>query len=149
MVPNLGPILLVFGILGWIGMSIDIGMMMTASIALGIAVDGTFHFLVIFKQQRKLKYHSERAAYQALLSTGLPIMQSAVIAACGMLALTASSFSPTIRFGWLMAILLLVAVVGDLVFLPALLAQLSPSPPPAQQGQQSSAAQHEASSRAA
>lgn len=124
MLPNMGPIFFVFGILGWIGMTIDIGMMMTASIALGIAVDGTFHFLVIYKQQRKQKVCPERSAYEALMHTGAPIFQAALIASCGMLALTGSSFSPTVRFGWLMAVLLMVAVVGDLVFLPALLCQL-------------------------
>ena len=122
MIPNLSPIFLVFGILGWLNQTIDIGMMMTASIALGIAVDGTFHFLVIYKQHLKKNCTPERASYEALVDTGAPIFQAAVIASCGMLALTGSSFSPTVRFGWLMATLLMSAVVGDLVFLPSLLA---------------------------
>ncbi|MCA9081178.1 MAG: MMPL family transporter [Planctomycetaceae bacterium] len=130
MLPNLAPIFVVFGVLGWLGQSIDIGMMMTASIALGIAVDGTFHFLVIYKQHLKQNYPADRAAFEALAHTGAPIFQAALIASCGMLALTGSSFSPTVRFGWLMAILLMTAVGGDLVFLPALLSLIGrPSGP--------------------
>ncbi|MCA8993335.1 MAG: MMPL family transporter [Planctomycetaceae bacterium] len=126
MLPNLAPIVVVFGMLGWTGRSIDIGMMMTASIALGIAVDGTFHFLVIFQQERKKGRDAERASFEALTHTAAPIFRAALIASCGMLALTGSSFSPTVRFGWLMAVLLMTAVVGDLVFLPAMLAISAP-----------------------
>src|SRR6185295_1125526 len=51
MVPNLVPLGIVFGILGWIGFPVDIGMMMTGSIALGISIDGTFHFLMRYLEQ--------------------------------------------------------------------------------------------------
>lgn len=121
MIPNFTPICIVFGTLGWLDVPVDIGMMMTASIALGIAVDGTFHFLVHYQSRYREDKNSPAASRDALLQTGAPIFKAAVIAALGMLALTLSPFTPTARFGYMMATLLAAAVVGDLLLLPAIL----------------------------
>ncbi len=120
-IPNLVPICVVFGILGWVGYPVDIGMMMSGSIALGITVDGTFHFLSRYEEavkQGKLGGHAVRLA---LMNTGGPIFESIVVSSLGMLALSLSSFTPTIRFGVMMATLLTTALAGGLVLLPALL----------------------------
>jgi len=122
MIPNLTPILLVFGALGWADYPIDIGIMMTASIALGLAVDGTFHFLFSYRDSLTDTGCRYRAVRKALLQTGLPIISSAVICGCGLLALGLSPFRPTMRFGILMFTLLNAALVGDLLLLPAFLA---------------------------
>lgn len=122
MIPNLTPILLVFGLLGWADYPIDIGIMMTASIALGLAVDGTFHFLFSYRDSRKSTGCRYRAVRKALLHTGKPIISSAVICGCGLLALALSPFKPTMRFGILMFCLLNTALIGDLLLLPAFLA---------------------------
>jgi len=121
MIPNLTPICIVFGLLGWIGMPVDIGMMMSGSIALGIAVDGTFHFLICYQTLYDRGMPSVLASRTALLSTGAPIFKAALISSLGMLALTLSSFTPTARFGYLMCALLIAALIGDLVLLPSLL----------------------------
>ena len=121
MIPNLTPILLVFGVLGWSGWYVDIGMMMSGSIALGIAVDGTFHFLIHYHQRRRDGVARHGASREALERTGPPILQAAIVAATGMLALTLSPFLPTMRFGLLTATMLVTALLGDLVLLPALL----------------------------
>lgn len=123
MVPNLTPIAIVFGALGWYGFPVDIGMMMTASIALGIAVDGTFHFMVCYEDHYGRSGDSAASSRTALLQTGAPIFKAAMIAGIGMLALTMSNFTPTARFGYMMATLLGAALIGDLVLLPALLSQ--------------------------
>lgn len=122
MVPNLTPICIVFGILGWCQFPIDIGIMMTASIALGIAVDGTFHFLVRYQEQYRMTHNSAQSSRDSLLITGEPIFTAAVITGAGMMALTLSNFSPTARFGYMMTSLLIAALVGDLILLPCLLA---------------------------
>lgn len=122
MVPNLTPICIVFGILGWYQIPIDIGIMMTASIALGIAVDGTFHFLVRYQSQFRETQNSAQASRDSLLMTGEPIFTAAVITGAGMLALTLSNFVPTARFGFMMTSLLGAALIGDLILLPCLLA---------------------------
>ena len=123
MVPNLAPLCLVFGSLGLLGIPVGIGMMMTASIALGIAVDGTFHYLLRY---RLAATNSDcDPALTALRQTGLPILVASFVAAIGMLSLTFSRFQPTVMFGYMMAVLLIAAVVGDLVLLPVVLARKS------------------------
>ena len=122
MIPNLTPIGLVFGIMGWVGVPLDIGTMMTASIALGLAVDGTFHFLFAHHRISQEQPDRIRCTHQTLCKTGPPILQAAVISAIGMLALTLSNFKPTAKFGYMMCGLLLTALIGDLVLLPAILA---------------------------
>ena len=122
MIPNLTPIILVFGTLGWCDYPIDIGIMMTASIALGLAVDGTFHFLFSYRDSRVSTGCRYRSVRRALLQTGMPIISSAVISGTGLLALGLSPFRPTMRFGVLMFCLLITALIGDLLFLPAFLA---------------------------
>ncbi len=122
MVPNLTPILLVFGLLGWCDYPIDIGIMMTASIALGLAVDGTFHFLFSYQDCLRATKCRYRAVRRALMHTGMPIICSAIISGTGLLALGLSPFRPTMRFGVLMFCLLLTALIGDLILLPAFLA---------------------------
>lgn len=126
MIPNLTPLCIVFGSLGWGRIPVDIGMMMTGSIALGIAVDGTFHYLIRYNYHFRRTRNSPKAARAALLQTGAPIFKAAMIASLGMLALTFSNFPPTARFGGMMATLLMAALIGDLVLLPAVLA-LRPS----------------------
>ncbi len=121
MVPNVLPVWLVFGVVGHFGLPIDIGMMMTGSIALGISVDCTFHFLVKYQEWYGLGHSSQAACEEALKHTGKPLMESTVVSSVGMLALCLSSFTPTSRFGWLMATQMVASLLGELVLLPALL----------------------------
>ena len=121
MVPNLIPIWLVFGVVGFLGLNVDIGMMMTGSIALGISVDCTFHFLVRFKERRLAGDSTENATLAALEHTGQPVIDSAIVGSVGMLALTLSNFAPTAQFGLLMAAQMVASLLGELVLLPALL----------------------------
>ncbi|MGQ0633963.1 MAG: efflux RND transporter permease subunit [Planctomycetaceae bacterium] len=137
MIPNLLPLGIVFGCLGWFGLPVDIGMMMTGSIALGISIDGTFHFLVRYREQCRAGSSNTESARIALMTTGGPIFESIVVSSIGMLAMTLSSFGPTVRFGLLMAALLMATLAGDLLLLPALLtgrlgraaSRAAPTPP--------------------
>jgi len=119
--PNLAPIAVVFGFLGWIDCPVDIGMMMSGSIAMGISVDGAFHFLVSYEAAFKECGCRAQAARESYLKTGPPIFNSTMIMAIAMLALTFSSFGPTAQFGWLMAGTLLATQFGDLMLLPCML----------------------------
>ncbi len=121
MVPNIVPIWLVFGGVGYLGMPVDIGMMMTGSIALGISVDCTFHFLVHYRQLYQEGHSSSDAVRHALIHSGAPMIESTLICSLGMLALCFSSFEPTARFGLLMATQMLASMLGELVLLPAML----------------------------
>lgn len=121
MIPNIIPIWLVFGGIGYLGTPVDIGMMMTGSISLGISVDCTFHFLVQYQQSYKQGKTSAEACQDALEHSGEPMLNSTLISALGMLALCMSSFTPTARFGMLMASQMVASLLGELVLLPAML----------------------------
>ncbi|MCX7422402.1 MAG: MMPL family transporter [Planctomycetia bacterium] len=121
MLPNVAPIAVVFGFMGWMNLPVDIGMMMSGSISLGIAVDGAFHLLVRYREVLTEKKDKAQAIRIALQETGPPILQATLIMSIGMLALTFSSFGPTALFGWLMCATLLTSLLGDLVLLPCLL----------------------------
>jgi predicted RND superfamily exporter protein len=121
MIPNIIPIWLVFGGIGFLGTPVDIGMMMTGSISLGISVDCTFHFLVHYQQSYRKGKSSVEACQDALAHSGEPMLESTVISALGMLALCLSSFTPTARFGMLMASQMGASLLGELVLLPAML----------------------------
>jgi hypothetical protein len=127
MIPNIFPMVLLFGLLGWSRATLDIGSVMTASVALGMAVDGTFHFLTFFRRglaesggpaARAGRVAAVEAAYRH--SAGA-LVQSALVCGLGILAFTASSFAPTRRFAWMLSLLVAAALVGDLIVLPALL----------------------------
>lgn len=122
MLPNTFPAIVVFGLMGWLGWNVDIGAMITASVAMGIAVDDTIHFMSWFRRglvQGMSRRDAIREAYQRC---GLAMLQTTAICGLGMAAFAFSGFGPTSGFATLMVTLLLAAVVGDLVFLPALLA---------------------------
>ena len=123
---NLAPLAAVFGLLGWAGRAVDVGMMMTASVALGLAVDGTFHLLVRHRLERRRggPGRGGDATAAAVNAAGPAVVQAAAIAGVGMLALAVSPFPPTARFGCLTAALLAAAVLADLLLLPALLCGL-------------------------
>ncbi|MEZ6044142.1 MAG: MMPL family transporter [Planctomycetaceae bacterium] len=124
MIPNLFPILLIFGILGWSGISVDAGSMMTASVALGVAVDDTLHYLTFFRRGLENGLSRTEAIHYAFHHCGKAMMQTTLICGLGMLIFSLSDFVPTSRFAWMMLYLLSAALIGDLILLPALL--LSP-----------------------
>jgi predicted RND superfamily exporter protein len=122
MIPNIIPITVVFGLLGWFGQRVDIGVMITASIALGIAVDGTLHFLTWFRQGMASGMNRNAAIAQTLAHCGPAMWQTSMVVAAGLLMLVPAELLLISRFGWLMAAMVAVALLGDVVLLPQLLA---------------------------
>jgi len=131
MIPNVFPMILLFGLLGWTGVALDIGSVMTASIALGMAVDGTFHFLTFFRRGLAVeagKHGPPTAAERtaalraAFRHSAAALCASSFVCGVGILAFAPSEFAPTRRFAWVLSLLVFAALVGDLVVLPALLA---------------------------
>jgi predicted RND superfamily exporter protein len=122
MLPNALPVLVVFGGMGWLGIPVDIGSMMSASIALGVAVDDTIHFLTRYREvlpESKTRSAAIRSAYAHCAP---PTLQAAMISGLGLSVFIFSSFTPTQRMGWLMMVILFTGVVAELVMLPAILA---------------------------
>lgn len=122
MIPNVVPVLCVFGALGWLGIDIDIGTVLTASVALGIAVDDTLHFLTWYSRSLRdgqPRHVAIRIAYQRCATA---MLQTTLICGLGLLVFAFSSYTPASRFAWLIGVLLLTALAGDLLLLPAMLA---------------------------
>ncbi len=121
MIPNVFPTLVMFGLLGWIGMPLDIGTVMTASIALGIAVDDTLHYVTFFRRaiaDGRPRHDAVRWAYQ---HCGKAMVQTSIVCSLGLAVFMWTDFVPTQRFAWMMVSLIVMALAGDLVLLPALL----------------------------
>jgi predicted RND superfamily exporter protein len=122
MASNVFPIVIAFGVMGLLRHPMDIGSVMTASIALGIAVDDTLHFLTFFRRSLSVPGTTrEQAVLATFLDCGPAMIQTSVSCGLGLLVFAFSDFVPTSRFAVLMAALLLLALLGDLLLLPALL----------------------------
>ena len=134
MLPNLFPIAIIFGAMGWTAilanngilfdkpLLVDIGTMMTASVAMGIAVDDTIHFLNWFRYGLRRGLPRNEAIALAYERVATAMTQTTVIGGFGLAVFAFSTFMPTHAFGLMMLILLFMALIGDLIFLPALLA---------------------------
>jgi hypothetical protein len=122
MVPNVFPVVLIFGAMGHGGWKVDIGTMMCASVAMGVAVDDTIHFLTWFRLGIRRGLERRAAILDAYRRVATAMTQTTLIGGLGLAVFALSTFTPTQRFGTMMVTLLAAALVGDLVLLPALLA---------------------------
>ena len=121
MLPNLFPTILVFGCVGLLGSPIDAGAMITATIALGIAVDDTSHFLWWFTQSRGEGNSLKAAIYSAFRHCGSAMLRTTLICGIGLGVFFWSPFLPIAQFGAFLSGLLAAALIGDLLLFPALL----------------------------
>jgi predicted RND superfamily exporter protein len=122
MLPNVLPILMVFGGMGWLGIEVDVGSMMTASIALGVAVDDTIHYLNWFREELDRLGDRKKAILAAYKHCATPTLQAAIISGLGLSVFAFSTFTPTQRFGVLMLVILWLGAIAELIYFPALLA---------------------------
>lgn len=129
-VPNIFPILMVFGFMGLFKLPISSGSAMVATIALGIALNDTIHFLLHYRQRTRQEGMSVSAAtIETVQSLGRPIVMTSVVHIAGFLIFLLTDFLPLYHFGQLSAIAMLAALVGDLVILPNLLLVFDRVPP--------------------
>ena len=124
LLPNVFPTLLVFGALGWMGWRIDIGSMMTASVGLGIAVDDTVHFLTWYRRGIAAGQTPAEAVLSAYRRCGRAMVRTTLICGAGLIVFVISPFLPAAQFALMICVLLGMSLLGDLVFLPALLCLL-------------------------
>ncbi|MBW2527190.1 MAG: MMPL family transporter [Deltaproteobacteria bacterium] len=118
---NLIPVTAALGLLGWFGIRLDAATVMIAVVALGIAVDDTIHFLKRYAELRKGGASADAAIDRALRNKGPAIVGTSVAVGAGMFVTFASNFGPVQNFGWLTAVAMAAAMLGDLIVLPALL----------------------------
>ena len=122
MIPNIFPAVIIFGMMGWCSIWIEIGSIMTASAAMGIAVDDTFHLLTWYRRGLRENMPRREALRFAMHRCAGAMIHTTLICSCALLVFSLSSFMPIRRFAWLMASLLIAALLGDLILLPAILA---------------------------
>lgn len=121
MVPNLVPVLMYFGVLGFGAATLSLPTSLIGSVALGIAVDDTVHFLVRYGRARRVGYTPEQAAAECGRLVGRPIAITSLMLIAGFGVIAFSSFATLRQFGVLSAGTMAVAVISDLLLLPALL----------------------------
>jgi len=120
LITNLIPIFTVLGILSWLGISIRPPTAMTFSVALGIAVDDSLHFLLRYRKELKQGSNRVEAIRATIMNTGSALMITTTILVSGFSVLLLSAFLPTYQFGMLAAGMIGTALLCDLTLLPAL-----------------------------
>ena len=121
MLPNLFPIVVLFGLLGWLDWPIDLAIAMTASVALGIAVDDTTHFLIRFRVFGGTTANIVAPIQKAISQCGPAMMQTTAIGSAGLLVYAFSEMTVVSNFSISITCMLVLALIADILILPALL----------------------------
>ncbi len=127
-IPNLIPVLLTYGAMGWLGIKLQMMTVIVFTISLGIAVDDSIHFLVRFREEFRKHGDYEKAIRSAFRGAGRAICYTTVILVLGFMALTLSSMPPMAMFAYLSAITMTSALLADLFVLPACILIFKPKP---------------------
>ena len=121
MVPNLLPIMMIMGIMGFAGIPVDMSNLLIASIAIGIAVDDTIHFLHQFQSNFRRTGNVEAAINHTFQHSGRAMVSTSVILTMGFCVYVSAEMANLTRFGLLVALTVVMALLIDLYFAPALL----------------------------
>ncbi|MFO7668904.1 MAG: MMPL family transporter [Bacteroidales bacterium] len=119
-------ILILFGLMGFFGITLDIATALISSIMIGVGIDYTIHFLWRFKKERSKGVDHREAAYLTLITTGKGIIINALSVIIGFLALTLSNFEPLRFFGGLVVISITTCLICALVLIPSIVILLKP-----------------------
>ena len=121
LIPNLIPLLFTAGVMGYFGIPLKMSTILVFSIALGISVDNTIHYLARYRLQMKYNNNDiKKSVMAAILETGPSMIYSASILICGFLIFAFSSFGGTKIVGFLVPFTLLIALITNVLVLPAL-----------------------------
>ncbi|MCK0132412.1 efflux RND transporter permease subunit [Flavobacteriaceae bacterium F08102] len=124
-IPNMLPLLMTAGLMGYLGVPIKPSTILVFSIAFGISVDDTIHFLAKYRQELQANHWKvKKSVYAALRETGVSMFYTSVVLFFGFLVFIVSSFGGTIALGGLVSVTLLFAMVSNLLLLPSLLLSL-------------------------
>ncbi len=120
--PNVLPIVIFFGVMGWLGVLLNVGTSLIAAIALGIAVDSTIHYMARLNLELQGETDQAAALVRTVRTVGVPIVYTTVALFFGFLTFGLSSFVPIQNFGILAGVTMATSLGANLVLLPALLA---------------------------
>lgn len=121
MVPNLVPILVVMGWMGWLNIKLNMGAVMIAAVSIGLAVDSSIHYIASYRRARQEGAAVVAALQRVQQSVGRAVVLSTLALVVGFSAMAFSQFVPIVYFGMLVGITLLGGLVGNLIVLPLLL----------------------------
>jgi predicted RND superfamily exporter protein len=128
LIPNLIPLLVTAGLMGYLGVPIKPSTILVFSIAFGISVDDTIHFLAKYRQELQANnWKIKVSVYGALRETGVSMFYTSIVLFFGFSVFTISSFGGTVALGALVSITLLFAMLSNLLLLPSLLLSLERS----------------------
>ncbi|MFI5188392.1 MAG: RND family transporter, partial [Chitinophagales bacterium] len=127
LIPNIIPLLITAGVMGWVGVPLKPSTVLIFSVALGIAIDVTIRFLVNYKQELALHNHDVKTTViETIHSTGISIIYTSLVLIAGFIIFCFSGFGGTKALGWLTSLTLITATLTNLVLLPAILISTSP-----------------------
>jgi len=126
MIPNLIPITVTLGVMGYLDIRLDVATIMIASVAIGISVDDTIHFLYRFKKEFQIDMNHYLAIQRTLSGVGRALVFTTVVATCGFLIFCLSSFKPIQYFGLLTGVTMVTALVADIFILPSCILLFKP-----------------------
>jgi len=126
LIPNIIPLVITAGVMGWAGVPLKPSTVLIFSVALGIAIDITIRFLVNYKQELP-QHHNDVATtvVQTIHSTGISILYTSIVLIAGFVIFCFSNFGGTQALGWLTSLTLITATFTNLILLPALLISFS------------------------
>ena len=128
LIPNLLPLIITAGVMGYTGIPLKPSTILVFSIAFGISVDDTIHFLAKYRQELiDSNWKIKRSVYAALKETGISMFYTSVVLFFGFIVFMSSNFGGTRALGGLVAVTLLFAMLANLVLLPSLLISLEGS----------------------
>ena len=128
LIPNLLPLLITAGLMGFIGIPIKPSTILIFSIAFGISVDDTIHFLAKYRQElQENKWQIKKSVYNSVKETGLSMFYTSIVLFFGFSVFIVSNFGGTIALGALVSTTLLLAMLSNLLLLPSLLLSLERS----------------------
>jgi predicted RND superfamily exporter protein len=126
LIPNIIPLLITAGLMGWVGVPLKPSTVLVFSVALGIAIDVTIRFLVNYKQELPHNnFNTKKTVIDTIHSTGISIIYTSLVLITGFVIFCISSFDGTQALGWLTSLTLVTATFTNLVLLPAILISLT------------------------
>ena len=126
LIPNLIPLIITAGVMGWAGIALKPSTVLVFSVALGIVIDVTIRFLINYKQELPVQ-NGEVAPtlVQTIRHTGISIIYTSLVLIAGFIIFCFSEFGGTKALGWLTSLTLVVGTVTNLVLLPVLIISTS------------------------
>ena len=126
LIPNLVPLVITAGVMGWSGIALKPSTVLIFSVALGIVIDVTIRFLVNYKQELpQYNYQVKPTLIQTIRHTGISIIYTSLVLVAGFIIFCMSDFGGTKALGWLTSLTLLSGTITNLILLPVLIHALT------------------------